>query len=188
MGGQERAADRGARHGRAILAELGRELRAARMTRGLSQQAVARATGLSRSTIQRIEAGAAARDPVPASSPRPRDGRPRPDSQGLPRWLVDPRRCACEAARRPAGRPSGGHALVARGPAGRPRRRTGVGRAHKLGGMRVAVGHRPRQTANGPVDRVARPVTWSRHGLHIGATHRMRPGPADRVSPAAYSR
>ena len=59
MGSQERGADRGARLGRAILVELGRELRTARMTRGLSQLAVARASGLSQSAVQRIEAGTA---------------------------------------------------------------------------------------------------------------------------------
>ena len=59
MGAQQRAIDRGGRRGRAILVELGGELRAARTTRGLSQLSVAQASGLSQSSIQRIEAGAA---------------------------------------------------------------------------------------------------------------------------------
>jgi transcriptional regulator with XRE-family HTH domain len=59
VGAQQRAIDRGGRRGRAILVELGGELRAARTTRGLSQLRVARASGVSQSSIQRIEAGTA---------------------------------------------------------------------------------------------------------------------------------
>jgi transcriptional regulator with XRE-family HTH domain len=57
MPGQERAADRGARRGRALIAELGRELHNARLQHGLSQEAVGRAAGLSDTEIGRIERG-----------------------------------------------------------------------------------------------------------------------------------
>jgi transcriptional regulator with XRE-family HTH domain len=59
MGGQERAVDRGSRLGRAILVNLGAEVRSARMSRGLSQARVGHACGLSQSTIQRVEVGRA---------------------------------------------------------------------------------------------------------------------------------
>ncbi len=59
MGGQERAVDRGSRLGRAILINLGTEVRNARLGRGLSQSHVAHACGLSQSTIQRVETGGA---------------------------------------------------------------------------------------------------------------------------------
>jgi transcriptional regulator with XRE-family HTH domain len=54
---RERAADRGTRRGRALVVELTRELRRARLERGLSQEAVATAVGLSSSEVGRIERG-----------------------------------------------------------------------------------------------------------------------------------
>jgi transcriptional regulator with XRE-family HTH domain len=59
VSGRERLADRGAARGRAIVADLARELRDARLDRGLSQEAVARAAGLSAPQVSRIERGAA---------------------------------------------------------------------------------------------------------------------------------
>lgn len=58
---RERPIDRGTERGRRILADLGRELRAARRDRGLSQEAVGRAVGVSGVTIGRIERGLAPR-------------------------------------------------------------------------------------------------------------------------------
>lgn len=54
---KERAADRGSRRGRAIVAELVREFRIARVERGLSQATVGAAIGLSGSEVGRIERG-----------------------------------------------------------------------------------------------------------------------------------
>lgn len=59
VSGRERLADRGAARGKAIVADLARELRDARLDRGLSQEAVARAAGLSAPQVSRIERGAA---------------------------------------------------------------------------------------------------------------------------------
>ncbi len=52
---KERPADIGSRRARQILAEMGRELRNARVERGLSQVEVARAVKMSRSQVGRIE-------------------------------------------------------------------------------------------------------------------------------------
>lgn len=57
MATRERPVDRGALRAAEILAQLGRELRAARLDRGLSLGAVADAVGLSASTLSRIERG-----------------------------------------------------------------------------------------------------------------------------------
>lgn len=54
---KERSVDRGTRRGAALVAELGRELRLARLQHGLSQVAVARAVGLSGPMVSRIERG-----------------------------------------------------------------------------------------------------------------------------------
>jgi transcriptional regulator with XRE-family HTH domain len=59
MAAQERQRDRGARRGRLVLADLGRELREARRAHGLSQEAVGRAAGVSHAWISRIELGRA---------------------------------------------------------------------------------------------------------------------------------
>jgi transcriptional regulator with XRE-family HTH domain len=55
----ERIRDRGTRRGRQHLLTLATELRSARTAAGLSQESVARATGLSHAEISRIERGAA---------------------------------------------------------------------------------------------------------------------------------
>jgi transcriptional regulator with XRE-family HTH domain len=52
---KERAVDRGSRRGTALVIELGRELRRARLEHGLSQAAVGRAAGLSSPAVSRIE-------------------------------------------------------------------------------------------------------------------------------------
>ncbi len=57
MSGRERSVDRGAGRGRAVAAGLARELRDARLDRGLSQEAVGRAVGLSGAQVSRIERG-----------------------------------------------------------------------------------------------------------------------------------
>lgn len=57
MGGRERAVDRGAARGRAVAAALARELHDARLDRGLTQEAVGRAVGLSGAQVSRIERG-----------------------------------------------------------------------------------------------------------------------------------
>lgn len=57
MGGRERAIDYGAARAREILARLSAEIRSTRLAAGLSQQDVARAVGLSRSQLSRIERG-----------------------------------------------------------------------------------------------------------------------------------
>jgi transcriptional regulator with XRE-family HTH domain len=63
MSTRERPVDRGTARARRILADLGRELRAARRDRGLSQEAVGRAVGVSGVTVGRIE-----RDLAPRAS------------------------------------------------------------------------------------------------------------------------
>ncbi|CAN5826332.1 hypothetical protein BH23CHL8_BH23CHL8_17310 [soil metagenome] len=60
MATRERHRDRGARRARAALAELGRELREARRSRGLRQSDVARAAGVSTSWLSALELGQAA--------------------------------------------------------------------------------------------------------------------------------
>lgn len=55
MGAQERLIDRGRRLGRDILVRIGSELRAARMDRGLTVDAVALAIGVSNAHVSRIE-------------------------------------------------------------------------------------------------------------------------------------
>jgi transcriptional regulator with XRE-family HTH domain len=57
MGSRERAIDLGAARGRALVADLLRELHSARVDRGLSGTAVARAIGLSEAQYSRIERG-----------------------------------------------------------------------------------------------------------------------------------
>ena len=53
----ERVVDRGVERARRAIIELGRELRAARITRALSQAVVARAAGISQSMLSEIERG-----------------------------------------------------------------------------------------------------------------------------------
>ena len=60
VGTRERASDRGTRRGGRIVRELGYEFREARIAAGLSQAAVARRTGMSRTVLGRIERGGAA--------------------------------------------------------------------------------------------------------------------------------
>lgn len=57
MATRQRPVDIGAARGRAIVADLARELRQARLDRGLSQEAVAAAAGLSGARLSRIERG-----------------------------------------------------------------------------------------------------------------------------------
>ncbi|HEY7827468.1 MAG TPA: helix-turn-helix transcriptional regulator [Candidatus Limnocylindrales bacterium] len=57
MTSRERALDRANRRGAALVGDLGRQLREARMEHGLSQAFVGRAVGLSRSAVSRIERG-----------------------------------------------------------------------------------------------------------------------------------
>lgn len=57
MGTHRRAADLGAERGRRLLATLGRELREARLDRGLSTRVVGRAAGMSCASVSRIERG-----------------------------------------------------------------------------------------------------------------------------------
>jgi len=57
MPARERSIDRGRARGRSIVAEMCREIRDARIDRGLDQSTVARAAGLSRSEVSRIERG-----------------------------------------------------------------------------------------------------------------------------------
>ena len=59
MAPKERAVDRGSRLARLLLAQLGREIREARLAAGLTQAQVALACGLAASYISRIERGAA---------------------------------------------------------------------------------------------------------------------------------
>jgi transcriptional regulator with XRE-family HTH domain len=54
---KERAIDRGTRRGSALVIELGRELRQARVEHGLSQASIGRAVGLSGPAVSRIERG-----------------------------------------------------------------------------------------------------------------------------------
>lgn len=54
---RERASERGATRGRQLVADLGRELRTARISHGLSQEAVGRAVGISDSRVSLIERG-----------------------------------------------------------------------------------------------------------------------------------
>lgn len=58
---RERPVDRGTERGRRVLTDLGREIRAARRDRGLSQEAVGRAVGVSGVTVGRIERALATR-------------------------------------------------------------------------------------------------------------------------------
>src|SRR5262245_6593781 len=55
----DRASDRGRRDAGRLVAELGSELREARLAAGVSQSSVARAAGLSHAAVSRIERGAA---------------------------------------------------------------------------------------------------------------------------------
>jgi transcriptional regulator with XRE-family HTH domain len=55
MGSRERPVDRGRRHAARVLAEIGLEIREARVGAGLSQAAVARAAGTSQTLISRLE-------------------------------------------------------------------------------------------------------------------------------------
>ncbi len=64
MGTLERPVDRGTRLGRASLARVGQEIRDARLGRGLSLAAAARAAGVSRSALGRIELGQAPMVPL----------------------------------------------------------------------------------------------------------------------------
>lgn len=57
MTAKERSVDRGRRTGRRLGRELGEQARIGRITAGLSQEVVARASGLSRSALGRIERG-----------------------------------------------------------------------------------------------------------------------------------
>jgi len=57
MGTRQRQVDLGAARSRAIVADLGREIREARIDRGLSQEELGRAVGLSGSQVGRIERG-----------------------------------------------------------------------------------------------------------------------------------
>jgi transcriptional regulator with XRE-family HTH domain len=57
MPARERSIDRGRARGRIVAAEMCREIREARLDRGLDQATVARAVGLSRSEVSRIERG-----------------------------------------------------------------------------------------------------------------------------------
>ncbi|HLY12808.1 MAG TPA: helix-turn-helix transcriptional regulator, partial [Candidatus Limnocylindrales bacterium] len=57
MPSRERIVDRGTRRGTALVAELGRELRQARVEHGLSQSFVGHAVGLSDTEVGRIERG-----------------------------------------------------------------------------------------------------------------------------------
>jgi len=59
MAPKERAVDRGSRRGRQITAELGRELRGARLSSGLTQGVVGRPCGMSASYVGKIERGEA---------------------------------------------------------------------------------------------------------------------------------
>lgn len=54
---KERSIDRGTRRGTAIVVELGRELRLARLQHGLSQEALGHAIGMSDTQVGRIERG-----------------------------------------------------------------------------------------------------------------------------------
>jgi transcriptional regulator with XRE-family HTH domain len=63
MGAKERPADRGARRAVETLAVVGRELRDARVARGVSQAQVGRAAGLSASRVSLIERGRQPRVP-----------------------------------------------------------------------------------------------------------------------------
>jgi transcriptional regulator with XRE-family HTH domain len=60
MAHRERPRDRGTRRARRLLAELGRELREARLGAGLRQADVARAARVSSSWVSRVELGQAA--------------------------------------------------------------------------------------------------------------------------------
>jgi transcriptional regulator with XRE-family HTH domain len=64
MGTSQRLFDRATELAKAALARLGRELRDARRDRGLSVAAAARAAGISRSQLSRIERGESARVPL----------------------------------------------------------------------------------------------------------------------------
>jgi len=64
MATHERAGDRGRRHANRLIAELGQELREARIGAGVSQTAVGRAAGLSHAAISRMERGAAPHVPL----------------------------------------------------------------------------------------------------------------------------
>jgi len=57
MPSRERIVDRGTRRGTALVLELGREIRTARVEHGLSQESVGRAVGLSDTEVGRIERG-----------------------------------------------------------------------------------------------------------------------------------
>lgn len=60
----ERSVDRATLQVRASLAEIGRELRAARLEASLSQRTVARAAGMSQAQLSRLERGAGAQQSV----------------------------------------------------------------------------------------------------------------------------
>src|SRR5688572_14379221 len=57
MGTRERAVDRGELEGRRLLAAIGRELRATRRDRGLTQATVGRAAGCDHAKVSRLERG-----------------------------------------------------------------------------------------------------------------------------------
>lgn len=57
MPARERTSEGGASRGRRLVADLGRDLRTARVSHGLSQEAVARAVGISDSRVSLIERG-----------------------------------------------------------------------------------------------------------------------------------
>jgi transcriptional regulator with XRE-family HTH domain len=61
---KERALERGTRRGRLAIADLGRELRDARIRHGLSQTQIGRSVGLSAAQVSRIERGLSPRVPV----------------------------------------------------------------------------------------------------------------------------
>ncbi|MBI3746106.1 MAG: helix-turn-helix domain-containing protein [Chloroflexi bacterium] len=60
----ERSVDRATLQIRTAMAEIGRELRSARLDAGLSQRAVARAVGMSQAQLSRLERGAGANQSV----------------------------------------------------------------------------------------------------------------------------
>ncbi len=57
MPARERSVDRGRRNGARMVAEVGEEIRRARVAEGVSQGAVARAAGLTHATVSRLERG-----------------------------------------------------------------------------------------------------------------------------------
>jgi DNA-binding XRE family transcriptional regulator len=137
---KERSIDRGTRRGTAIVVELGRELRLARLQHGLSQEALGHAIGMSDTQVGRIERGQVPGASVVCLTRFAERGRAR----ALGTRVSDRRSAARQGATgiaQPSPRTGCGHLHVADGsPSRRSRRPSGLGRGTQS--RRGSTGHR----------------------------------------------